>query len=164
MVSIFAEKLPELIVYDFDGVMTDNRVFVSETGDESVSVNRSDGLAVSRIRDELGIKQLILSTEINPVVQRRAEKLGIEAINGAADKAETLVEYMREREIGTDDVLMIGNDINDLGVMRLCGRSCCPQDAEPEVLKAADLVIQRNGGEGVIRELYRQLTMNRGVL
>jgi YrbI family 3-deoxy-D-manno-octulosonate 8-phosphate phosphatase len=160
-VGIFAKRPPQLIVYDFDGVMTDNRVLVSETGDESVCVNRSDGLAVSRIRDELGIRQIILSTEVNPVVQRRAEKLKIEAIYAVGDKAKTLMEYIHEKELAKADVLMVGNDVNDLDAMRLCGCSCCPKDAEPEILRVVDLVIQRRGGEGVIRELYRLLTANR---
>jgi YrbI family 3-deoxy-D-manno-octulosonate 8-phosphate phosphatase len=157
VVKGFTDKLPTLIVYDFDGVMTDNRVLVSETGEESAVVNRSDGLAISFIREQLGIAQLILSTEKNPLVKRRGEKLGIEVIHGVSDKAGVLLEYTKSKGISLADTLMIGNDLNDLAAMSQCGYSCCPQDAEMEVLDAADLVLTRRGGEGVVRELYRLL-------
>ena len=87
----------KLIVYDFDGVMTDNKVILSEDGLESVIVNRSDGLAVSRLKS-CGIPQVILSTEKNKVVAKRAQKLGIPLIQGVSDKSESLRRYCRQNK------------------------------------------------------------------
>lgn len=150
---------PSLIVYDFDGVMTDNRVFVGADGTEYVTVNRGDGYAVRMIKTTLGIPQIILSTEANPVVLKRAEKLGIPAINNAGDsKSDILKRYLEETGIDPRKTLYIGNDLNDLGAMLLCGCRCCPSDAEPEIAAAAHHIFVARGGYGVIRELYRVLS------
>jgi YrbI family 3-deoxy-D-manno-octulosonate 8-phosphate phosphatase len=143
----------KLIVYDFDGVMTDNTAIVDQNGNESVIVNRSDGLGISLIK-KLGIKQIILSTETNNVVQKRAAKLELFCLNGIEDKAVTLYKYLTDRNISLDSVLYVGNDINDLEVMQMVGFSVAPKDAYEPILEIADHVTKAKGGEGVIRELY----------
>ena len=151
--------LPKLIVYDFDGVMTDNRVTVDENGIESVTVNRGDGWGVRMIKDELKIPQIILSTEANPVVIRRAEKLNISVIHNAGDsKKQILEKYCTENNYHIDNVLYIGNDLNDYDVMMMCGYNACPADAEPEIKSIADYIFEAKGGYGVIRELFRLLS------
>lgn len=145
--------LPKLIVYDFDGVMTDNTAIVDQSGNESVIVNRSDGLGVSLIK-KLGITQVILSTETNNVVQKRAEKLGLFCLNGVEDKLATLNKYLFENSINLDEAVYVGNDINDLEVMQEVGFSVAPKDAYPPILEIADYVTESCGGKGVIRELY----------
>lgn len=146
----------ELIVYDFDGVMTDNKVMISEDGKETVVVNRSDGLGVSRLK-QMGIRQVILSTEENPVVAARGKKLGIQVIQGIQNKRDALLEFCDKEKIDLQKVLYIGNDINDFDAMMEVGTKVCPADAEPEILDIADIVIKRSGGNGVIRELFRIL-------
>lgn len=146
----------KLIVYDFDGVMTDNKVILREDGSESVIVNRSDGLAVSIIK-KLGIPQIILSTEANRVVDTRAEKLGIMAIKGVGNKKETLLEYCRQNNINPLNVLYIGNDINDLEVMKIVGYPTCPADAYDEIKQISKIIFEKGGGEGVIRELIKYI-------
>lgn len=151
--------VPELIVYDFDGVMTDNRVLIDECGNESVVVHRGDGYGVRMIKDKLGIPQIILSTEENPVVMRRAEKLKIPVIHNAGDcKAEILKRYVSEHGFALEQTMYIGNDLNDYDAMMLCGYRCCPADAEQEIPIIADYVFMSRGGCGVIRELYRILS------
>ncbi|MEQ9404481.1 MAG: HAD hydrolase family protein [Cyclobacteriaceae bacterium] len=145
-----------LFVYDFDGVMTDNKVIVDENGKESVSCNRSDGLAIQLIK-EMDIAQLIMSTEKNQVVKKRAEKLGLEVLNNVSDKKSCLQEYSKKHSIDIQTVLFIGNDLNDKAVMKACGYSVCPADAAPEIKEIATLVTTCKGGEGVIRELYTKL-------
>lgn len=147
----------DLIVYDFDGVMTDNRVTVREDGMESVTVHRGDGLGVARLRD-LGLRQMILSTEQNPVVAARAKKLKLEIIHSVDDKKQTLLEYLRQNNILPERVLYIGNDINDLDCMLSLGFRGCPADAEPEIIGVCQWISEKNGGYGVIRELYRELS------
>lgn len=151
MKKLNAEDI-DLIVYDFDGVMTDNRVTVDQDGKESVTVNRSDGYGVGMIKKK-GIPQIIISTEKNPVVERRAEKLSLPVIHDVADKAEILKHYLEQNNIDAKRVLYIGNDLNDREAMLMCGISCAPADAEASILKVAELVFERKGGYGVVREL-----------
>jgi 3-deoxy-D-manno-octulosonate 8-phosphate phosphatase (KDO 8-P phosphatase) len=141
---------PELIAFDFDGVFTNNRVFVDENGIESVICNRSDGLAIEYLRDKYPL--VVLSTEKNGVVTRRARKLGIGVYQGLADKHETLVKLCNERYINIANVVFIGNDINDLGAIEVCGFALAPSDAHPRVLEEVHHVLSTRGGDGVIRE------------
>lgn len=154
VLSAFAPRKGELelIVYDFDGVMTDNRVFVSEDGIESVAANRGDGLGIGMIR-RLGLEQFILSTEVNPVVRRRAEKLGLECIHGSSDKVSALRELCKDKGVDLTKVLFVGNDVNDLEAMKTAGYKVAPADSHVEVLRIADHVTSARGGHGVIREL-----------
>lgn len=147
----------QCIFYDFDGVMTDNRVSVDQNGTESVFVNRSDGYGVAKIR-ELGISQVIVSTEKNPVVARRAEKLELEIMYGVADKESAVREYCKKHGYSLDHVVFMGNDLNDLPAMKIVGYRVAPADAEKEILEIADWVSEKGGGYGAIRDLYRELS------
>ncbi len=142
----------KLVVYDFDGVMTDNRVFVDEDGKESVAANRSDGFGIGIIK-KLGIEQCILSTEVNKVVKARADKIGIEATHGVADKGAALIALAAEKNVSLVDVLYVGNDTNDTDAMGLAGFKVAPADAHPSILALADYVTEAPGGFGVVREL-----------
>ena len=146
-----------LIVYDFDGVMTDNKVILSEDGKESVIVSRADGLSVSII-NKMGIKQLILSKERNKVVTVRARKLGIPVLQGVDDKVQMLRDYCKKIQVPLDSVLFIGNDINDIGLMEVVGYPLCPKDAYAQVKKIVIFVIPENGGNGVVRELLNHIS------
>ncbi len=141
-----------LWVFDFDGVMTDNRVLVFDDGHEAVFCNRGDGLGLDMMR-AAGCQMLILSTERNVVVARRAEKLKLPVLHGSSDKLATLRGYCDEREIDLDRVAFVGNDLNDLSVMRAVGLRLCPADAHPIILDLAHCILDRRGGEGVIRAL-----------
>jgi YrbI family 3-deoxy-D-manno-octulosonate 8-phosphate phosphatase len=144
------------IIYDFDGVMTDNRVLQSQDGTESVYVNRGDGLGVQMIKAQ-GIPQLILSTEANPVVAARARKLGLDHIQGCQDKRIAVEQYCLQKKISPLALLYVGNDINDGEAMRLVGYPVCPADAHPGVLQLCSRRLRMRGGEGVIRELADRL-------
>jgi 3-deoxy-D-manno-octulosonate 8-phosphate phosphatase (KDO 8-P phosphatase) len=157
MIALIERGLPgseavKLIVYDFDGVMTDNTVTVSQDGQESVTANRSDGLGIGMIRD-LGVQQLILSTEVNPVVKARADKIGLEATHGVGDKASALLELAENHKVSLSEILYVGNDTNDAAAMALAGFKVAPADAHPSILALADYITDAPGGRGVIREL-----------
>jgi len=156
---IIEGKKIQLIAYDFDGVMTDNRVLVMEDGSEGVFCNRSDGLAVETFRNN-GVGQLIISKERNKVVKARADKLQIPVLSGIDDKQEMLAAYCRENDIAVESVLYVGNDLNDLEVMKMVGYPVCPSDACKEVIGISKIVTNAKGGFGVIRELleYVELT------
>ena len=141
-----------LIVYDFDGVMTNNKVILREDGLESVTVNRSDGLAIGIIK-RAGIRQLIMSTEKNCIVTKRAEKLMIPVLQDVNDKRDALVKYCQGLSIDLCHVVYIGNDLNDVAVMKLVGWPLCPEDAYSEAKAASIFIIPAKGGDGVIRML-----------
>lgn len=143
----------KLIVYDFDGVLTDNKVLVSSNGVETVICSRADGLAMHRIK-KMGISQIILSTEESPIVKIRARKLGVPAINNVGDKKKTLKIYCRKHEINLSNVMYIGNDINDFEAMRIAGFPICPSDAHDKIKAVSKLVLSARGGCGVARELH----------
>ena len=145
-----------LLVYDFDGVITDNTVYVDQHGTETVRVHRGDGLAISLFK-KAGYKQLILSTETNPVVSKRAEKLGIPVIQGSANKRDALQHYCKKNNIDLQTVLYVGNDINDYDVMQLVKYKICPADAVDSIKAISDVILTIKGGNGVIRELYDKL-------
>lgn len=145
-----------LIAYDFDGVMTDNKVILREDGLESVVVNRSDGLAIGIIKG-LGIMQLIISKEKNKVVVQRAKKLKIPVLHGIDDKKTALEDYCKKYSIHLDAVIYVGNDINDIDVMKAVGYPMCPADAYDEVKAISKYIIPVNGGNGVIRNLLNYI-------
>lgn len=149
-------KKVQLIVYDFDGVMTDNQVFVFEDGKEALICNRSDGMAVSKIKN-MGIKQIILSTEKNPIVRKRANKLGIPCFVGKDNKKGFLNKYLLKNRISSHRVIFVGNDINDLEVMSWVGYPVATKDAAKEIKKIARITTKSAGGKGVVRELYYYL-------
>ncbi len=155
----FNYKDIDLIVYDFDGVMTDNRVIIFQDGTEAVIVNRADGLGVDRFRS-FGIPQLILSTETNPVVKARATKLCIEVIASCKDKKNALENYCAQKGYDLNRVIYVGNDLNDLEVMRIVGFPVAPADAHPKIKKIAKLLTEAKGGEGVVKELSNYLVVS----
>jgi YrbI family 3-deoxy-D-manno-octulosonate 8-phosphate phosphatase len=147
----------KLIIYDFDGVMTNNKVEVSERGIESVICHRDDGWAVGKIH-ELGMNQLVLSLENNPVVAMRCMKLDLTNHLGCENKAEYLCcTIMGQLGFNREDILYVGNSLNDLDAMQMVGYKVAPADAHPAVKKIADYVTEKKGGEGVILELYEKI-------
>lgn len=150
-----AELLPrkiDAVVFDFDGVFTDNRVLVTETGEEAVLCNRGDGLGLNRLR-KLGVPMLVISTERNPVVAARCRKLGIECVQRIDDKLPVLRRIAGDRGFDLRQVVYVGNDVNDVECLLASGCGVCPADAHPEAKSASRLVLGSNGGRGAIREL-----------
>jgi YrbI family 3-deoxy-D-manno-octulosonate 8-phosphate phosphatase len=137
--------------------MTDNTVTMDEHGIESVRVNRSDGLAISELKKR-GFAQAIFSTETNNVVSMRAEKLGIPCIQGLEDKKSALLDYCIDSSINPELCLFVGNDINDLEVMKAVGYPVCPSDAHSKIISISRIVLNTKGGNGVIRELLDFIT------
>ncbi|HEY3312386.1 MAG TPA: acylneuraminate cytidylyltransferase [Anaerolineales bacterium] len=143
-----------LLVLDFDGVVTDNRVWVSETGQEMVAAWRSDSLIMEKLK-RTGTDVVILSSEVNPVVAARARKMKVEAIHGVGldDKRQVLENLLKERKIDPAQVVYIGNDLNDLSCFEAVGWAVAVADSQPEVLRSADFVTQKPGGHGAVREI-----------
>lgn len=142
----------ELVVFDFDGVFTDNKVLTDSDGREYVRADRGDGLGIARMREHR-IPMLVLSTEENPVTAARSKKLGLECIHGVADKAARLNEILESRGISAQNTLYVGNDVNDAGCLKIAGFPVVVADAHPDIKPLARLVLTNRGGEGAVREL-----------
>ncbi|MDA1095641.1 MAG: hypothetical protein O3B84_00055 [Chloroflexi bacterium] len=163
--------LPELsslhtVAFDFDGVFTDNKVWVDQDGRESVRCDRRDGLAFDLVRSfrrhgRLDAEFLILSKEPNPVVLARARKLKLDCHHGVHDKLAFMQEYLAQRFPGDraafTGLVYLGNDLNDLPLMRHAGFAVAPADAHPLVRSVAQLIVERPGGEGFVRAFIERL-------
>lgn len=145
-------KKTRLVVMDFDGVLTDDRVYTDQSGVESVSSSRGDGIGIWWMKEN-GIIPIVISSEKNPVVLMRCKKLGIESFQGTLEKAGILSKYLKEHQIAAEETVYIGNDINDLQCFPLVACAFTPSDAHPIVKGFADVVLQNPGGKGAVREL-----------
>ncbi len=146
----------DALVFDFDGVLTDNTVFLDEDGREWVRCNRSDGLAFNELQ-KLGVKSYIISAEKNKIVSARASKLNIPALYGVSNKVDALQELCIREGLNVSRVFYIGNDLNDLEAMKLSGFSACPADSHPKIKETATFKLNNNGGSGVVRELLEEI-------
>jgi YrbI family 3-deoxy-D-manno-octulosonate 8-phosphate phosphatase len=138
-------------VFDFDGVFTDNRVWVNEGGEEMLAFSRSDGLGLRRL-DEVGVQYLIMSMEENPIVDARARKLRADCVQGVIDKLPLLKNRIEQLGVSLDETAYVGNDVNDAECLRSVGVPVVPADAWPEVKPLARWVLSRPGGTGCVRE------------
>ncbi len=141
-----------LIVFDFDGVFTDNTVLVTQKGMESVRCWRSDGLGLSRLKS-LGVHLVIISTETNPVVSMRASKLQLPCRQGIEDKALAVLDTCHEFGIDPTQTMFVGNDINDISAFRVIGVPVAVADAYPEVDPYIMARTNKHGGFGAVREV-----------
>jgi YrbI family 3-deoxy-D-manno-octulosonate 8-phosphate phosphatase len=140
-----------MIVFDFDGVFTDNRVLTMQDGTEAVFCWRGDGLGVDAVKS-LGINVLVISNETNSVVSERCRKLEIPCIQGCKDKRKALKREVGKFGISLECVAYMGNDINDLGCLEMVGLPVCVADAHPDVITASSYVTNNSGGHGAVRE------------
>jgi len=144
----------KLVMLDFDGVITDNLVITDQSGREAVTASRADAMLIPKLREK-GIEMMVLSSEENPVVNRRAKKMGLEAVHGmgVSKKGQVMKEVLEKKKLKPEQVVFVGNDLNDLPCFEMAGWAVAVADAYPAVLRAADLVLTRKGGHGAVREL-----------
>ena len=154
--DIVAQKeIPKIKMFltDCDGCLTDGGMYYSEKGDELKKFNTRDGMGFALLRQK-GIIIGIVTSENVDLNRRRAEKLKIDILEaGCEDKMSAIRRICNERGIFLENVCYIGDDINDIEVIKAVGYGCCPADAMPEVKKVVDYVTKAKGGEGVIREV-----------
>ena len=154
--SLLLFKDIDAFVFDFDGVLTDNIVFLDQNGVESVACSRADGLAFD-VLHKLRKPAYILSTENNPVVTARANKLKVFALQGVSNKVEGINKIAEKEGFSLQNVLYVGNDLNDYQVMQLCGHTACPADSHIAIKGISDIVLKTCGGKGVVRELLEDV-------
>lgn len=142
----------DAIFFDFDGVLTDNSVYLNEKGEETVRCSRADGLGFNVLR-KLKINCFIVSTEKNKVVYERAKKIGIQAHFGINNKLEEIKTIAKKNKYRLPNCIFVGNDLNDLDAMEICGYGICPADSHKKVINNSRYVLKTKGGFGVVREL-----------
>jgi N-acylneuraminate cytidylyltransferase len=140
------------VVFDFDGVLTDNSVYVMQNGRESVRCERGDGMGISLLR-KAGMPMLVLSGERNSVVRSRCQKLGLACKYGVEDKLPVLMEWASKNQFPIESMVYVGNDVNDLDCLKAVGCGVAVADAHPAAKRAAKLTLTRAGGHGAVREL-----------
>ena len=141
-----------LVAFDFDGVFTDNMVYVFEDGTEAVRCSRSDGIGLQKLV-QMGIKTAIISTEANPVVSARAHKLKIDCVQDCQDKRGVLEDMAAKIGISLNRVAFVGNDINDLPCLNCVALPIVVKDAHPDVVAVARYQTRNPGGRGAVREV-----------
>ncbi len=141
-----------LVAFDFDGVFTDNLVYVFEDGREAVRCSRADGIGLAKLKS-LDIYTIIISTETNPVISARARKLNIPCIQSCADKRSALEGILHEQGLSPEQAAFVGNDVNDLPCLTFVGLPIVVADAHPDVVPYALYRTLRPGGHGAAREV-----------
>ena len=143
----------KLLILDVDGVMTDGGMLFSANGDEQKKFNTKDGMGIIKaIKNGLQIG-IISSGFSNEIVKQRADMLGIQKCHvGRESKIDILNQWMKDEGISFEEIAMIGDDINDLEIMKNVGVAACPSDAVIEIKTISQLILQKEGGKGCIRE------------
>ena len=146
----------EAFIFDFDGVLTNNKVYLDQNGIESVICSREDGMAFGILK-KVKSNIFILSTERNKIVKSRAKKLGITAVNGSKNKQKDLMKISKMNNFNLENTMYIGNDLNDYFAMKLCGIRVCPKDSNFKIKKISQVILKKNGGDGVVREILEDI-------
>lgn len=142
----------KLFLMDFDGVLTDNYVYVDQEGRESVKAYRSDGIGLSKLKLH-GIKIAVISTEKNPVVSERCKKLLIDCYQAVENKGELIKSLIKDNNLKASNVLFIGNDINDISAFKEVGIPVGVHDSFNEIDEYIIYKTKKNGGMGAVREV-----------
>jgi len=147
------------IVFDFDGVHTNNFVYVDQTGVETVRVSRSDGMGIELLRDA-GIRMTVLSKEKNQVVAARCEKLGLTYVQNCSKKSVEIDRWIKNQDVDRSRVAYLGNDINDIECLQSVGWPIAVSDSHPSIKPFVRQFLKSRGGEGAIRELADLICTN----
>ena len=149
------------VVFDFDGVFTDNNVYVAQDGKEMVKCSKYDGIGLKNLETK-GIGKIVISSEKNPLVRARCKKIGIECYDSVQNKFSVLQELIKNQNLNFSQVAFMGNDINDLECLSEVGLPIVVKDCHPKLLKLARYVTETLGGYGAVREVCDHLTSQLG--
>lgn len=141
----------KFVAFDFDGVFTDDHVWVDQDGHETVMCSRSDGYGIEMAM-KAGLDMCVISRERNPIVAKRCEKLKIPCVHGVDDKLSILKREIDIRGLDPKEVAFMGNDIPDIECFQCVGLAACPNDANPRVKAICHVVTTKTGGNGAVRE------------
>lgn len=152
----------KFLVLDVDGTLTDGGIYITESGDEIKKFNTKDGMGIKRLLKS-GLEVGFISASISKkIVYHRAAMLGVRyCYAGDADKLEILSQWLDELDLSYNNVAYIGDDINDAKIMQEVGLSACPADALGEVKNIANIVLEKKGGQGCVREFIDRVFASR---
>ena len=159
MTTNYKENLIDIkaFIFDVDGVLTDGKLLISESGELLRSMNVKDGFAMKFAIDN-GFKIGIISGGTNESVRKRLNGLGIEEIHlKSHDKIVPFNNFLKKYNLDKENVLVMGDDIPDIPIIKLAGIGCCPQDAVPEIKAVSNYISQKNGGKGCVRDVIEQV-------
>ncbi len=147
----------ELIVIDVDGTLTDGKIYYSNSGEEIKAFNIKDGLMIASW-NRLGKKSAIITGRTSKIVDKRAKELGVTYVRqGIRDKKRELLSIVEEMKISLDEVAVIGDDMNDLSMMKLTKKTFAPKDANPFIYGFVSYPLSKRGGEGAVAEMIEIL-------
>lgn len=146
-------KQIKFIVFDIDGVLTDGGMYYTEKGDQFKKFDTKDGLMIKRL-SKSGMKLGFLSNGLNSkLIKSRADLLGVHKVYvGTKEKLSILDEWIKTLRISYKNVAYIGDDLNDMAVIKKVGFSACPANAADAIKKEVDVILSKNGGEACVRE------------
>ena len=151
-----------LIVLDVDGTLTDGKIYYDSSGNEIKSFNVKDGMAITQAQNN-GIDIAIITGRTSNIVERRAKELGIKYIyQGTHSKVDALKCILNLLNISLDEVMYIGDDINDIDIMKKVKYTACPRDAVQEVKNIANVISLKDGGNGAVREIIEMVLREQG--
>lgn len=152
----------KLIALDVDGCLTDGKIIYTEKGELIKEFNVKDGLGI-RMWQQLGGKAAIITGKESPVILHRAHELKIEHVyQGAKDKGAILREIAQKEGVELSETAVIGDDLNDLKMFAICGKSYCPANAAKTIQERADHILTQNGGDGAVREMIEAILTHEG--
>ncbi len=150
------------LVLDVDGTLTDSGVYIDAQGVQSKKFNIKDGMGITLLQEKGIPVGLISHSRSSTIIDTRAEMLGIHYVySGKEPKLEVLQRWMQELQLNLSQVAYIGDDINDLELLEQAGLSACPHDAHFSLIQKVDIVLQRRGGEGCVREFIDRFLLTR---
>ncbi len=144
----------KLLLTDVDGVLTDTGVYYSAEGELMKRFSIRDGMGVERLRSLVDVETGIVTREDTNIVKSRVDKLKIKELHmGVMEKEKLLEEILKRKNLSNEEVAFIGDDTNDISIMKLVGLAACPSDATPFAKKVADVILKHSGGNGAFRDL-----------
>ena len=146
-------KTVSTLIMDFDGVFTDDKVFLDEDGHEFSRCDRADGMGIYLLCQQTKVTPIIMSRDVSKISVARAKKLKIEGFSSVLEKGQAVEALISERGLKPEEVIFLGNDLPDLDTYDHVGYFVCPADAQPAVRRRSDLILEHRGGKGAIREL-----------
>lgn len=143
---------------DVDGTLTDGKIYTGANGESFKAFSVKDGYGIKNILPQYSICPVIVTGRVSEILQYRAGELGIsEVFQGVADKAACLQSICKKYEVTYQEMAYIGDDLNDLDCMELCGVKGCPADAVAQIKQISDFVSSQDGGDGAVREFIEWL-------
>lgn len=150
-----------MFIMDVDGTLTDGKIYISNNGEAMKAFNPKDGLGIKLLLKH-NIIPVIITGRTSDIVRRRCEEIGIQILfQGITKKAQKVKELMDTYHLQPEEVCYIGDDLNDLGAMKVAGISFAPSDCANQIRPHIDILLTKRAGEGPVREAIDMILENR---